>query len=194
MKVVYIHTDTQTHTQTHTHTHTHTHISEIFIYLPRWLSGKESACSARDTAVASSIPGPGRSTGRGNGNPLQYSCLDNSIDRGSWWALIHRIAKSWTQLSTHVAHICKYMKIYIIWKWSMSDDGGWEVPRSTVRRLETQESFWCSRSPNLKVWELGELIDRLKTKKRQCFSLNLKAEKDQYSISSHQAGGVSNYS
>ena len=49
----------------------------------RWLSGKESTCTAGDTG---SIPGLGRSSGVGNGNPLQDSCLGSPIDRGSWWA------------------------------------------------------------------------------------------------------------
>ena len=46
-----------------------------------------------------SIPGLGRSPGEGNGNPLQYSCLENPMDRGAWWATVHRVAKSRTQLS-----------------------------------------------------------------------------------------------
>ena len=49
--------------------------------------GKESACNAGDLG---SIPGPGRSPGGGNGNPLQYSCLENSMDRGAWRATVHR--------------------------------------------------------------------------------------------------------
>ena len=50
---------------------------------------KESACSAGDPG---SIPGLGRSPGEGNGNPLQYSCLGNSMDRGTWWATVHGVA------------------------------------------------------------------------------------------------------
>ena len=46
-----------------------------------------------------SIPGLGRSSGEGNGNPLQCSCLGNTMDRGAWWATIHGVAKSWTGLS-----------------------------------------------------------------------------------------------
>ena len=53
---------------------------------------------ARD---ADSIPGSGRSPGVGNGNPLQYSCLKNSMDRGAWWAIVHVTAKSRTQLSAY---------------------------------------------------------------------------------------------
>ena len=51
-----------------------------------------------------SVPALGRSPGGGNGNPLQYSCLENPMDRGAWWATVHGVAKSWTrlkQLSTH---------------------------------------------------------------------------------------------
>ena len=47
-----------------------------------------------------SIPGLGRSPGEGNGNPLQYFCLENSMDRRAWWARVHEVTKSLTQLST----------------------------------------------------------------------------------------------
>ena len=53
--------------------------------------GKESACSAGDPG---SIPGLGRYPGEGNGNPLQYPCLENLRDRGAWWAAVHGVAKS----------------------------------------------------------------------------------------------------
>ena len=52
--------------------------------------------SARNAGELGSIPGLGRSPGEGNGNPLQYSCLENSMDRGAWWATVHGVAKSWT--------------------------------------------------------------------------------------------------
>ena len=51
---------------------------------------------------AGSIPGSGRSTGEGNGYPLQYSCLENPMDREAWWATVHRVTKSQIWLSTHV--------------------------------------------------------------------------------------------
>ena len=50
---------------------------------------KESACNAGDTGDLGSVPGLGRSPGEGNGNPLQYSCLENSMDRESWRATVH---------------------------------------------------------------------------------------------------------
>ena len=53
--------------------------------------GKVSACNAGDPHL---IPESGRSPGRGHGNPLQYSCLENPIDRGAWWAMFHRVEKS----------------------------------------------------------------------------------------------------
>ena len=58
--------------------------------LLRWLSGKESACNARDKGL---IPGSGRSSGEGYGNPLQYSCLENSMDGETWRATVHADAK-----------------------------------------------------------------------------------------------------
>ena len=58
--------------------------------------GKESACNAGDTGV---IPGSGISPREGNGNPLQYSCLENSMDRGAWWATVYGVAKSQTRMS-----------------------------------------------------------------------------------------------
>ena len=63
--------------------------------------GKESACNAGDARNAGLIPGSGRSPGEGNGNPPQYSCLKNSVDRGTWQATYSpRVTKSWTQPST----------------------------------------------------------------------------------------------
>ena len=64
--------------------------------LSQWLSGKESICNAGDAGDLSSIPGSGRSPGGGRGNPLQYSCLENPMDRGAWWATVHGVSKSRT--------------------------------------------------------------------------------------------------
>ena len=64
--------------------------------LPCGSDGTESACDAGDM---SSIPGLGRCTGEGNGNSLQSSWLDISMDRGAWHTIVHGVAKSWTQLT-----------------------------------------------------------------------------------------------
>ena len=61
--------------------------------------GKESACNAEDTGDAGLIPGSGRSPEGGNDNPLQYTCLENSMDRGAWRAAVRGVMKSRTLLS-----------------------------------------------------------------------------------------------
>ena len=58
---------------------------------------KESACNVGGTRDTGLIPGSGISTGEGNGNPLQYSCLENSMDRGAWQVILHNIAESQTR-------------------------------------------------------------------------------------------------
>ena len=60
---------------------------------PGGTDGKESACNARDPG---SIPGSGRSPGKGNGNPLQYSCLENSRDGVAWWAAVYGVTQCGT--------------------------------------------------------------------------------------------------
>ena len=57
---------------------------------------KNPSAKTRDIRDIGSIPGPGRSAGGGHGNPLQYSCLENPIDRGTWQVTVHRITKTWT--------------------------------------------------------------------------------------------------
>jgi len=59
---------------------------------------KNPPANAGDIGDSGSIPGSGRSPGGGHGNPLQYSCLKNAMDRGAWQATVHRVAKSQTQL------------------------------------------------------------------------------------------------
>ena len=62
---------------------------------------KNSPAHAGDARDMGLIPGSGRSLGGGNGNPLQYSCLENSMDREAWWATVHGVTRSWMWLSTH---------------------------------------------------------------------------------------------
>ena len=68
----------------------------ILMDIPGGSEGKASACNAGDLG---SIPGSRRSPGEGNGNPLKYSCLENPMDRGAWWATVHGVTKSRTRLS-----------------------------------------------------------------------------------------------
>ena len=76
--------------------------------LPRGCSGKESACNAGNPGL---IPRLERYPGRGNGNPLRYSCLGNLMDRGTWWTTVHGVGKSQTRLSMHAK--IEYMCVYI---------------------------------------------------------------------------------
>ena len=68
----------------------------IDISFPVGSVGKEAACNVGDLGLS---PHWGRSSGEGNGNLLQYSCLENSMDRGPWWAAVHGVTKSRTRLS-----------------------------------------------------------------------------------------------
>ena len=72
-----------------------THSSRIW-NIPGGSDSKEPTCNVGDPGL---IPGSGRSPGEGNGNPLQYSCLENPMDREAWRATIHGVAKNWTWLS-----------------------------------------------------------------------------------------------
>ena len=65
---------------------------------------KNLPANAGDARDRGSIPGLGRSSGVGNGNPFQYSCLENSMDRETWWATVHGVAKSQTGLSNYHSH------------------------------------------------------------------------------------------
>ena len=79
--------------------------SEAFLLsFPGGSDGKVSACNVGDPG---SIPGLGRSPGGGNGNPLQYSCLENPMDGGAWQATVHGVAKSRTRLSDFTHKLSK---------------------------------------------------------------------------------------
>ena len=65
----------------------------MYFHFPDGFDGKESACNAGHPKL---IPGSRRSPGKGNGNPLQCSCQENSMDREAWQATVHGVTKSWT--------------------------------------------------------------------------------------------------
>ena len=72
--------------------------------------GSEVKASARNAGDPGSIPGLGRSPGEGNGNPLQYSCLENPMEEGAWWATVHGVAMSRTRLSNFT-----YFTFHLLW-------------------------------------------------------------------------------
>jgi len=78
------------------HIYTYTYMG-----FPGGSDGKEPVCNAGDPG---SVPGLGRSPGEGNGNPFQYSCLENSMDRGASQAIVHRVTKNWTRLLHGASH------------------------------------------------------------------------------------------
>ena len=104
--------------------------------------GNESACNAGDTGYAGLIPGSGRSPGVGNGNPLQYSCLENSMDRGAWRATVHGAAKS-RDMTEATEHTPKHMALCT----SIKTD---HVPFS---KMLPQPFPWC-RTPS---WAQGRI-------------------------------------
>ena len=79
-------------------------------WLPQWLSSKEFTCNAGD---AGSIPGLRRSPGIGSGSPLHYSCLENPMNRGTWWATVHGVSKSRTK---HTHARCRFLQDS--WHWT----------------------------------------------------------------------------
>ena len=88
--------------------------------LSQWLSGKESFCNVGDIGDTGSIPVSGRSPGGGQGNSLQYFCLENLRGRGVWWATVHRVTKSGAWLKIQHAHmhaIIKYSFIIMTVFW-----------------------------------------------------------------------------
>ena len=83
------------------------HVFNVYVckYLG-FLGGSVVKNPPANVGYMGSIPGLERSPGGGNGNPLQYSCLGNSMDRGTWWAAFHMVAKSQTRLKRLSMHAC----------------------------------------------------------------------------------------
>ena len=82
-------------------------------YVGSWASLVAQKASTCDVGDLVSVLGSGRSPGEGNGNPVQYSCLENSMDGRAWQATVHGVAKSWTERLTHtIVHICYKLNNY----------------------------------------------------------------------------------
>ena len=84
--------------------------SKVSIAWHRFPGGSEVKASACNSGNLGLIPGSGRSPGEGNDNPLQYSCLENPVDGGVWWATVHGVSKSWTWLSERLN-----LKVSVSW-------------------------------------------------------------------------------
>ena len=77
-------------------------------------TGSEVKASAWNAGDPGSIPASGRSPGEGNGNPLQYSCLENSMEGGALWATVHGVAKSWTRLSKFTFFLSLFFSHFVV--------------------------------------------------------------------------------
>ena len=94
---------------------------------------------AGDRRDIGSIPESGRSPGEGNGNPLQYSCLGNPMNRGGWWAVVHRVTQSWTGLKSDLAMINKSI-LYTIGR----DYGEQKTAKDPVHALKEGQNMYTS--------------------------------------------------
>ena len=96
----------------------HLYTLMLLLGFPGGLVGKEPACNAGDAGDMGSIPGSGRSPGGGHSNPLQYSCLENPMDRGAWWAIAHNSQSQtrlkWLSMHASFSHLMKNKKKQII--------------------------------------------------------------------------------
>ena len=102
--------------------------------LPRWLTGKEFTCQGGDPRNIGSIPGSERSPGGGNGNPLQYSCLENFMNGEAWWVTVHGVTESQRESQTWLSI---YIHIYFTFHMKpafLSTTSGWEIPPSYSSR------------------------------------------------------------
>ena len=116
---------------------------------PGGSDGKAPACSMGDPG---SIPGSGRSPGEGNGNPLQYSCLENSMDGGAWWATVHGVAKSRTRLSDFTSLRLNPISV------SSEEDGKGDLTHTEeAMGRQGQRLEGCSHEPrNTQSWKRRE--------------------------------------
>ena len=127
---------------------------------------KESACNAGDPGL---IPGWGRSPGEGNGNPFQYSCLENPMNVGAWQATVHEVTKSWTWLSHFTFTLwCKCLKNQCLlrerfwvnyWVKSIccqkeSHMFGRKINRNTFNKEKKNPCLGKRKPRNLSIWEI----------------------------------------
>jgi len=120
--------------------------------LPRWFNGKASTRQCRRQRHVCLIPESGRFPGIGNDDPLQYSCLENSMDREVWRAAVHRVAKSQTQLSTHTQ-----LKTYKKTPWCFKKKIFWNrcLLPAMMEYLESDCPSWQDYKTEQNIWDTG---------------------------------------
>ena len=106
-------------------------LSPFVEYAPLWASqvalvvkNLPATAGAWDAVL---IPGPGRSPGGGNGNPIQHFCLENPVDRGAWQAVVHRVVDSWTRLKRLSTHMSTWFGVEAatLWQWGSKPEAGY---------------------------------------------------------------------
>ena len=102
---------------------------------PGGSDGKESACNVGDPGL---IPGSGRSCGKGTGNPLWYSCLENSMGSGVWWTTVHGVAKSWARLSNEHFPFQTMKQKQKINKWNYIKLNSFYILKKTINKMKRQ--------------------------------------------------------
>ena len=108
------------------------------VFFRSFLGGSGGKGSAYNVVDPGLIPGLGRSPGKGNGNPLQCSCLENPMNRGAWRATVHSVAKSWTPLKRLSMHARKVL-VLIKWKGNLADTVSWIIQHL----FSTPDSLAC---------------------------------------------------
>ena len=96
---------------------------------------KTPPATVGDIRDVGSVPGSGRSPGGGHGNPFQYSCLGNSMDRGAWWATVYKVTKSWIWLKWLSTHACNFILIQF-------------QTQKSSRIVQRMFSYWLPRCSN----------------------------------------------
>ena len=134
--------------------------------LYHWRCGSKVKAFACNVGDLSLIPGSGRSPGEGNGNPLQYCCLENPMDGGAWWATVHRVAKSRTRLSTLACtHMHSGFSPNLFYDFPIVSKHYWNLVK-IIRGLGFRESFsvvhlgWSKTSILLGFLEITETLTR----------------------------------
>ena len=128
---------------------------------------KNPPANARDRRDLGSIPGLGSSPGGGPGNPLQYSCLEKSMDRGAWWAIIHRITQSQIQVKQLSTHACFIKGSKCLWTWEQHlviwGRGKQNMVGPRIRAWRMVSHDFCL--PSFCFAEMGRIRQHIQTRK-----------------------------
>ena len=136
--------------------------------LPQWLSGKESACSTGATGDVGSIPGSGRFPGGEHGYPLQYSFLENPMDKGAWRATVHRVTKSWTRVKWLSTHTLIYIYTHILnCKEIKPDNPEGNQSQILIGRMDAEAEAPMLWPPDVKNWLIRKTLMLGKTEGRR---------------------------